>query len=243
MSASAEEKPDGAPEWMVSYADMITIIMSFFVIMFAIASGAASKGKTQWMNQDDAVASLQYRFGPKWKPFSNWGPMPGNSSIRTGGDHGGKKFNEPPAGDTDGTNKMPKKLPRYRLPGHGDRVVIGGVVFFGRVNTNLDNQQKAWLQVIADEMAGKPQQVEVEGYVSTQPLPADSPFKDRRELAFARCRQTADLLARMKIDPERIRIAIAPQTERRMPGESSTVPPEESRVDVFLTDTLTVPQQ
>ena len=242
MNAQHEEKPEGAPEWMVSFADMITIMMSFFVIMFAIATGEAAKGKKAWAKEDSAIASLQYRFGPKWKPFSNWGPMPGNSSIRSGGDHGGKKFNEPPPGDTDGTTKLPKRLPRIRLPGHGDRVVIGGVVFFGSVNTNLDDQQKSWLQVIADEMAGKPQLIEVEGYLSAEPLPADSPYHDRRDLAFARCRQTADLLAQMKIDPERIRIAIAPVTERRAPDESSTVPPEESRVDIFLTDTLTVPR-
>ena len=43
MSANPEEKPDGAPEWMVSFADMITIMMSFFVIMFALASGEAAK--------------------------------------------------------------------------------------------------------------------------------------------------------------------------------------------------------
>jgi flagellar motor protein MotB len=28
---------EGAPEWMVSYADMITIMMAFFVVMYAMA--------------------------------------------------------------------------------------------------------------------------------------------------------------------------------------------------------------
>ncbi len=47
MASKPEEKPDGAPEWMVSFADMITIMMSFFVIMFALASGEAAKAKQQ----------------------------------------------------------------------------------------------------------------------------------------------------------------------------------------------------
>ena len=68
MSAKPEEKPDGAPEWMVSFADMITIMMSFFVIMFAIASGEAAKGKRN-RQQQATIESLQNRFGPNINPL------------------------------------------------------------------------------------------------------------------------------------------------------------------------------
>ena len=64
------DKPEGAPEWMVSYADMITILMSFFVVMFSIASGDSSGKRTA--QQETVIASLEYRFGPKWKPYMAW---------------------------------------------------------------------------------------------------------------------------------------------------------------------------
>ena len=49
MNMSSKQQPtstEGAPEWMVSYADMITIIMAFFVVMYSSA-GTASSGKNR----------------------------------------------------------------------------------------------------------------------------------------------------------------------------------------------------
>ena len=84
MAAKPEEKPDGAPEWMVSFADMITIMMSFFVIMFAIASGEAAKGAKAAGNTA-AIESLNNRFGPKFQPFASWGLAPGTMPVKQGG--------------------------------------------------------------------------------------------------------------------------------------------------------------
>ena len=97
ISARADEKPEGAPEWMVSFADMITIMMSFFVIMFALAAGEAAKGKKAHNEQQQAALdSLQNRFGPKYQPFSSWGLMPGNSPVKNRGTRQKVKLPEPP---------------------------------------------------------------------------------------------------------------------------------------------------
>ncbi|MCL4195115.1 MAG: hypothetical protein KJZ87_25480, partial [Thermoguttaceae bacterium] len=58
MAKRVEEKPEGAPEWMVSFADMITIMMSFFVIMFALAA-AKNEGHAEAVRQ-----SIHDRFSP-----------------------------------------------------------------------------------------------------------------------------------------------------------------------------------
>ena len=94
MTSQPEEKPDGAPEWMVSFADMITIMMSFFVIMFALASSDAAKNKRnakqqqagvespQNAKQQAAFDSLNYRFGPNYRPLAGLGVMLGISPAR-----------------------------------------------------------------------------------------------------------------------------------------------------------------
>ena len=33
-----EEKPAGAPAWMVTYSDMVTLLLTFFVMLLAMAS-------------------------------------------------------------------------------------------------------------------------------------------------------------------------------------------------------------
>ena len=43
MIEAEEPHGEGAPEWMVSYADMITILMSFFVVMFSMAGTKNTK--------------------------------------------------------------------------------------------------------------------------------------------------------------------------------------------------------
>ena len=236
MSAFPEEKPEGAPEWMVSYADMITIIMSFFVIMFAIASGEAAKGK-RTQQQQAAIDSLQNRFGPKYQPFASWGLMPGNSPIRHAGAH--EKGKQPiiVPDEEGGTVKVLKReRSRIRIPGRGDRIVIGGVVYFGDKTLALADSQTARLKLIAEEMAGKPQQIEIVGHTSARPLTPDSSFHDRWDLAYARCRQVAKLLGTMKIAPDRLRISVVQTSELQAAGETSTATAEDMRIDIYLTD-------
>ena len=236
MPAKPEEKPDGAPEWMVSFADMITIMMSFFVIMFALASGEAAKGKKQSANQQAAMESLQYRFGPSWKPFSSWGVAPGNSPLpNSGGKNPVKGHVRPPSDPAGDVKVLKKEQARIRIPGRGDRVVIGGIVFFDDASLALADAQKARLKVIAAELAGKPQEVEILGHASARPLPASSSYRDRWDLAYARCRQTIETLTAMRIDPRRLRIGVV---EGSASGGGAAEPGEDAQVNVYLTDVL-----
>ncbi len=234
MAVKAEEKPDGAPEWMVSFADMITIMMSFFVIMFAIASGEVAKGKRN-KPQEAAINSLQQRFGPKYQPFASWGLMPGNSPVKAGGHDKSKTPTALPSDEGGDVKVLKKERARIRIPGQGDRVVIGGVVFFDDTGGGLNQQQKERLKVIAAEIAGKPQEIEILGHASNCPLPKSSSYHDRWDLAYARCRQTVAALAALKIDPERMRIGV--NRASTAPAEGST-PGADEQIDIFLTDAL-----
>jgi chemotaxis protein MotB len=236
MHRDFEEKPEGAPEWMVSYADMITIIMSFFVVMFSIASGEAAKGKRS-QQQQAAIESLQYRFGPKWRPFMSWSLMPGNSMLPGGGKGLGAPALTPAVGDPGGTVRVLKKeKARIRVPGQGDHIAIGGMVFFDAATTVLAQGQTGSIQKIADELAGKPQEVEIVATASNQPLPRGCLFRDRWELSYARCRQTAELLSSLKIEPERLRLSVIPASVQ----ENKGVPFSEAdvAVRVYLSATL-----
>ncbi len=236
MQEFAEEKPEGAPEWMVSYADMITIVMSFFVVMFSIASGEAAKGKRS-QQQQVAIESLQYRFGPQWKPFTTWGLMPGNSRLPGGGKGLGSPAASPAVGDPGGTVRVLKKeKARIRVSGHGDQIAIGGMVYFEPTTTQLVPGQTESIQKIADELAGKPQQVEIVATASNQPLPGGSSFRDRWELCYARCRKTADLFTAMKIEPERLRLSVVPVSAQENKGAVSSE--ADTAVRVYLSATL-----
>jgi len=236
MRQHPEEKPEGAPEWMVSYADMITILMSFFVVMFSIASGEAAKGK-RTKQQQVAIESLQYRFGPKWKPFMSWSLMPGNSRLPGGGKGLGSPALTPAVGDPGGTVRVLKvEKARIRVPGHGDQIAIGGMVYFNRATTDLAAGQSHSIPTIAEELAGKPQQVEIVATASNRPLPPGCVYRDRWELGYARCRRTAELFTSLKIEPERLRLSVLPATAEENKGAPSSE--VDVAVRVYLSTTL-----
>ncbi len=212
-----EEKPDGAPEWMVSFADMITILMSFFVVMFSIASGD-SNGDKRSKQQETIFESLQYRFGPKWKPYTDWSIMPGNSTLPGSGKGLGSKSPVQAVGDPGGTMIVKKKeRARILVAGQGDTIAIGGLLTFAPATAMLTAGQEKTIGRITEELAGKRQIVEIVATASNRALSPGSPYRDRWELGYARCRTVANLLAAQKIEPSRLRLSVVPGND----GESS----------------------
>lgn len=236
MSASIEEKPDGAPEWMVSYADMITIMMSFFVVMFALSSKKDETAKKA------AVASLEYRFSPAWRPFGQIGPglYPRGSAQKKSGDKKGRGrgLGNSPGGELDEPGRDPILRGRLRVPGRGNRLDVGGVVHFDEFSDSLAQEQIDKLRAIADELAGKPQRVEVLGHASKRPMPPGASHHDHWDLAYARCRRVTEQLVAMGVDPKRVRMGVAGSNEPAYTGMAPEMLKENSRVDVYLLDTL-----
>jgi chemotaxis protein MotB len=210
MFSDHEEKTEGAPVWMVSFADMITILLAFFVVMFSIASDNTNSDKRS-KQQETAIESLQYRFGPKWKPFMTWSIMPGNSNMPGGGKGQGSTLPVPAVGDPGGTMIVKKKeRARIRVAGQGDTIAIGGLVMFQPSSAKLVVGQEKTIDRIAEDLAGKQQVVEIVATASNRALPPDNPYHDRWELGYARCRAVANLLTARTIEPSRFRLSVVP---------------------------------
>ena len=231
VTPAVEEKPDGAPEWMVSFADMITIMMSFFVIMFALATARNESKKAA------AMESIEYRFGPQWRPFK-----PGMGTYKNGTPHKGdgrgdrpQRLVLAPQGDDAASGR---RFGRANIPATGDLPGLGGSVYFDELAVDPSDTQKVNLKRIADAAAGKPQKIEVLGHATGRPLPPDCPYRDPWDLAYARCRRITELLTAMGIDPQRIRMGVAGSTEPVPRRDPKVFARQNSRVDIYLLDIL-----
>ena len=219
---------------MVSFADMITILMSFFVVMFSIASGESNNGTRK--KQAIAIESLQYRFGPKWRPFMSWSTVPGNSELPGGGKGLGSTAPVPAVGDPGGQMLVKKKeRARIRVQGQGDTIAIGGPVRFQPFAAKLAGDQEDAVKRIAEDLRGKPQVVEIVATASGRALPPGSPYRDRWELGYARCRAAAAVLTAANIQPERFRLSVVPENGGDASSEKNAETDDALRVNLSAT--------
>lgn len=182
MSNEHGQYREGGPDWIMSYADMITILMAFFVVMYALASG---KGP-----QERAVLhALHEQFAPLGERWESMLPaVLKRPEIQTPRRKAGQSVVAPEL--------------RSAWPGEPKR--IGGVIEFNDPSDVFNPEQTAALQAILIQVAGKPQQIEVRAIV-----PVEATTDARWDLACARSRATMRWLVEHGIDPVRIRVAVA----------------------------------
>ena len=216
---------EGAPEWMVSYADMITILMAFFVVMYSMA------GRADTDKQEPVLSSFRKQFGR----FNSAGsgkliPRDSKAAAMTGGFPKKKAPPEDvasvhgPAGDS-------QRVMNIRP---GNQFSCGGVVFFEENFAELTEEGKNSLKLIAYDLGGKPQKIEIRGHTSSRPLAADGPFRDHWDLAYARCKATMDQLTALGIEPKRMRLSTAgPNEPAHLLGDAELLK-KNGRVEVFM---------
>lgn len=228
MSAEPENTPEGAPEWMVSYADMITIMMAFFVVMFAM-SGTQDPKK-----EDPVITSLHKQFG-RVTNTPNVLKVPRNSNfVGVGKGHSPKATApdmaasvDPAAGEGRATSFRP-----------GDQLTLGGVIWFDGLESVLDDQQHRQLKAIAREFSGKPQRIDIRGHTTTKALPDDAPYRDHWDLAYARCHSAMVYLVSCGIDAKRLRISVAGPNEPLTFSVENSVVRRNGRVEVLMLNEL-----
>ncbi len=228
-----EERAAGAPEWMVTFSDMMSLLLTFFVMLLAMSD----------IKQDQTMAlieSLRRQFGHTAAPLS---VMPGrffpvSSALnklpslgrarRMDTMRGGDKV-QAPMGD----------YARVRTMRPGEDTTQGGVVYFEEGASRLTEDHKRALRVTVRAIGGKPQKIEIRGHTSARPLEPDSPHRNRWDLAYARCFQVMEHLVALGINPQRIRISVAAENEPVHIGYDELLRKKNARVEVLMLDELT----
>jgi chemotaxis protein MotB len=231
MSGNCPHCEEGLPEWIMSYADMITILMAFFVVMYSMA------GPPKDVKKEEAVLkSLREQFGPKWPAMASVGSgaFVGKNSIlakllTTGGSNNRNKK----TGGTDVRAPLGDH-PRVHTLRPGEQAVIGGILYFPESSSEITKEHLKQLQVANEEIGGKSQKIEIRGHTSRRPVPKGSPYRDNWDLAYARCRHTMEQLVALGIDPKRVRMSVAAENEPLSGRIDPLARSQNSRVEVFM---------
>jgi chemotaxis protein MotB len=207
MARKEQKEEAGAPAWMVTYGDMMTLLLCFFVILVAMSEIKENR------KYEDVVRSIQGAFGFEGGVGTVPTDMaPLNSNLNKL-QQAVKPYEPSHVGDSkqEGIEGKTFRVTQVR---EGVEIAFGGPILFGRFSAELDQGADMQAAKIADVLRGHNTKIEVRGHTTTEPLPADSPYRDAFDLSYARARGVAEALMKAGIRPNRIRIVAAGDSER-----------------------------
>jgi flagellar motor protein MotB len=198
----------GCPMWVLTYADMITVLMGFFVIL-------STMNKPE--EKEKVAAELVEQFGSAQavERFSE------ASGART-------SKNKPTKGSAGSDGKV-------KTLRDGDRTTVGGPVFFESNGAELSPKSRRALLQIADSLRGKGHIIEVKAYRKQFEQDAHEESRQAVRIAMDRAFTVANVLSSEgKIREDLIRIEVAAPVEANRVSNSSAEESIPNRVDVML---------
>lgn len=235
--AQQEEQGESAPLWIVSFADLVTLMLSFFVILAAGNSGDANiKSDPEFAKivsalrmafrdtspADEAVLAAAADYQDLIQKLH---ALAGKSRQKNVGDS-----NEP---GLYGTGFRVRKIR------DGMEITMGGPVFFEPLSGRLSEQGKADVRELAELLKGHRNNIEVRGHAADEPRPSDWTFKDLLELSHQRANTVAEELINLGVDSRTIRIvAIGPNEPIARGAQGADNLAMNRRVEVIVRESL-----
>ena len=184
-----KESSEGAPEWMVTFSDMTTLLLTFFVMLIAMANFDKVKYETVKASFKDSMGILSGWDEPEVPPivpplrqkFNNE-----EDRIRGIGYRLKKKFVE--EGKPESINVTTKKEGLLLTLRESDS--IG----FSTGGTQLTSGMRVVLDEIAREVKSESNRIIIAGHTDSQPMIEGGRFPSNWELSVARARSVQQYL-------------------------------------------------
>lgn len=227
-----EEEPEpGIPEWVVTFGDMMSLLLTFFIMLVSMSEmkqdekfqAVAEALRNQVGHDLSAMTLVPGSFRPR-NSVTEWNASMGRDSkkdLKNGGQE-----NKAVTGNHE----------RVQIVRPGEDSSIGGQIYFDEQSVELSRDNKIELIRIIEQISGKPQKIEVRGHSTRKPVDPDSGFRDVYDLAAARARATMDFLVEQNIHPSRIRLGNAGAEEPLYNGFDPERLKKNARVQILMWD-------
>lgn len=229
--ALEEEAEPGVPEWVVTFGDMMSLLLTFFIMLVSM-SEIKEEERFQAM-----VESMKQQFGHEASAMSlvPGEQRPRNSNMMHIASQGRAKRRDTMRGG-DKVKAPVGENARVETIRPGKNTTVGGVIYFEKFQTELTEENKRKLQRIVQQIVGKPQRIEVRGYTVLQPVPENSGFQDNRDLAYKRSRVVEEFLVSQGVSRSRISMNVFGKNEPVSIGINPAEQKQNARVQVVMVD-------
>ena len=218
----------GGGAWKVAYADFVTAMMAFFMVMWLTSQ-----------NEDVKQEVAQY-FRDPFAIETDDPPSRGYGSEK-----------DPPKRDGRYSPTVQKRNEGRGQPGRmrngfataqfNDAPQI--TVLFKDGSAELDPEQIEHLKHSVSNLLGRRNRIEIRGHSLRRPLPPGSPYKNHWDLCYARCTTVMEFLDGLGMDPDLFRISQAEGNEPIAESLDKSELEFNSRVDVHVLPEIVDTQQ
>jgi chemotaxis protein MotB len=236
MSKKCKCPPPGAPDWVMTYGDMMSLLLTFFILLAALSelkkedefqaiveqvkkSFGMKGGGGKVLSPDDPKLTLQERLEAMMRQMN--------------------KEREQSNAQDPGIDGKERTVTVVR---EGKRFVVGGRITFEPGSADLSEDARRELSVLADHMRGLRNKLELRGHAAAMEAGDESlKYADLWDLSYARAKAVKDWLVAdgQGLEEDRMRlIAVAdrePLLKKSYTPES--VEPNR-RVEVFVSEAL-----
>ena len=237
------------PEWIFTFADLVMLMMGFFVILWVLkpnpspkqTNGPGATGTTSAAAQDDhwvdTVAAIRDAFGYDPNPSST---DPIDVKVRA------MKQQATPAGSQD-KGKSPVKAQgqagidqEVRSIRAAKTSVTGGRVMFDRGGAALSPDLLKQLDQVADEVKGHRNIILVQGHTALDDLGEGATPQQKLDLSIRRAQAVADRLTADGVSPDVLRVVGCSTFEPVVAGQyTPNAQADNRRVEVQVTMMMT----
>ncbi|MDA0283081.1 MAG: OmpA family protein [Planctomycetota bacterium] len=230
-----EDAPPGVPEWVVTYGDMMSLLLTFFIMLVSM-SELKDEGKNR-----AALNSMKEVFGPmdgtSGAPGRTFNSQSDSQHLNANSARNNFGLN---AGSVD-SNGSGGQEKAGKSVNHGEIVTVGGSLEFDQFETNLTAEATTELDRLIDAIKRLPNRIIVRGHSFAEPVRRKPQFRDQHDLSFARAQSVAKYLIEKNIDPQRIQVSAAGDAEPRELTRNLDDRRRNRRVDVFTVDRYVSP--
>ncbi|MDX1564721.1 MAG: flagellar motor protein MotB [Phycisphaeraceae bacterium] len=236
MAKRKRKSPPGIPEWVVTFGDLMSLLLVFFVLL------AAFSDMKKPQEFQDLVKSLQQAFGITGGGGTSPDPeSPFRSLPRILENLQLQPLIRPAPRQEPTLTRAPKtNNPRLR---EGDRFYLGSAIIFAPGSARIDAEQQQELALAATVLKGKNHKIELRGHADETDLETKGDSDPRgdveylHDLSYERAMAVAEFLAdKQGLGWPRMRIMALGASEPFDPASSLTAPVSNRRVNVIQTE-------
>ncbi len=239
MPKKEEESSGGAPEWMCTFSDMMSLLLCFFVLLFSMSTIEKEKFVQAISSIQGALGRIPGMYNMAFVPPVSIQPQKSEPTQRNKTIERAKEAIAKKARSKLVSNESSSEIIVEGVR-EGIRFSLSGRILFARGMAMLSQEGKKHLDAIAEILMDfKNQDIRIEGHTDSAPM-RNSSFRDNWTLAYRRAFNTMVYLRdevtnpEVRIDGKRFSIMSCSDNRPRFPETTPEYQDLNRRVEIVL---------